>query len=755
MPTEIVTFYSYKGGTGRSMALANVAWILASSGKRVLVLDWDMEAPGLHRYFHPFLEDKEQTSSEGIIDFVIEFAAEALSPSGPHEKDWYVPFANILRYASSLNWKFEPPGMSEPTGTLDFVPAGRQGPDYATRVNSFNWQKFYERLSGGVFIEAAKQSMAGYDYVLVDSRTGVSDTSGICTIQMPDTLVVCFTYNIQSIEGAVAVAESALQQRRSPSGEPTLRILPVPMRVEFAEKKKLDAAKEVARARFGPMLWHLTEARRAKYWERVQVSYQPFYAYEETLATFGDKPREPDTLLSKMEIITEYLTGKVTRFPSLPEKKRLEWLAKFTRQPTPVRRAASVSDNIFWFYLSYARGDANEYVKRFVTDLNSEVSQYAGLGADEAVGFFDLTSIETGDDWNTVALSALLTSRTMVCLYSPRYFNSEYCGKEFELFRSRLELYREASLGPAATPAILPVLLLPVDKSLPRSVSDIQYADSDFPRVYAEEGLLYMMKLRRKFREEYDELVSRFARKLVKVATEYPLPSLDTVPPLPDVPSAFADKGPAPKKTAQAGPSYAEFIFVAATRAEMQAEGIRLGLKDYGDEGWNWKPYSKVPVGIFAQAAASEESFRYQANPLTSDLMQQLEEADKSNTIVIVVIDPWSLRIPRYRQLMLDYDSRAFLNCGILVLWNAKDAETIESRAVLEQTMRATFSRQLLSNLPQFFRPNVQSAEEFKRELSQMLTALRLKILERASLLRPVEGEMVSKPTISRTRRRR
>jgi len=56
---EIITFYSYKGGTGRSMALANVAWVLASNGRRVLVIDWDLEAPGLHRYFKPFLLDKE------------------------------------------------------------------------------------------------------------------------------------------------------------------------------------------------------------------------------------------------------------------------------------------------------------------------------------------------------------------------------------------------------------------------------------------------------------------------------------------------------------------------------------------------------------------------------------------------------------------------------------------------------------------------------------------------------------------------
>ena len=74
---RIITFYSYKGGTGRSMALANVAWILASAGRRVLAIDWDFEAPGLHRYFHPFIEDPELHSTPGLIDFFVDFATAA------------------------------------------------------------------------------------------------------------------------------------------------------------------------------------------------------------------------------------------------------------------------------------------------------------------------------------------------------------------------------------------------------------------------------------------------------------------------------------------------------------------------------------------------------------------------------------------------------------------------------------------------------------------------------------------------------
>jgi cellulose biosynthesis protein BcsQ len=55
-PGEIITFYSYKGGTGRSMALANVGCLLAmresqKGRNNILLVDWDLEAPGLHRFF--------------------------------------------------------------------------------------------------------------------------------------------------------------------------------------------------------------------------------------------------------------------------------------------------------------------------------------------------------------------------------------------------------------------------------------------------------------------------------------------------------------------------------------------------------------------------------------------------------------------------------------------------------------------------------------------------------------------------------
>ena len=326
------------------MALANVAWILASNGRRVLVIDWDLEAPGLYRFFGPFLPDPTLTETEGLIDFVINFANEAATPreaapSGDGQPAWFEPLANILPYAVSLVHPFPKPG------TIDFVPAGRQGPGYAHRVGAFDWGNFYERMGGGVFLEAAKRQMrASYHYILIDSRTGVSDTSGICTVQMPDILVACFTANNQSIEGTAAVAESVRAQwvaesvREQWEADPdragtSRQIYPVLNRVDLFEKDRLERRREYAHVLFDSFLDHLTVTERADYWRAVEIPYVPYYAYEEVLATFGDKHREETSLLAAMERLTAFLTGKeVRQFEQPPtEKERREVLGRYAR----------------------------------------------------------------------------------------------------------------------------------------------------------------------------------------------------------------------------------------------------------------------------------------------------------------------------------------------------------------------------------------------------------------------------------------
>jgi hypothetical protein len=283
--------------------------------------------------------------SPGVIDFVISFESAALESNPETEipaKEWYLPLANIKPYTVRLLWPAFPPEAA-----IDFVPSGKQDLSYGARVSSFNWQAFYERLGGGAFLEAAKKQMRkDYDYILIDSRTGLSDTAGICTVQMPaDVLVLCFTYNTQSLEGAAAVARSVDEQRRRAGLG--IRIFPVPMRVELGETIKLERAREAAQSKFTAFLEHIgDEKMRRRYWGKVEIPYVPYYAYEETLATFRDKPGVALSLLAPLEQLSSYLTeGTVHELTPPPEEDHEAGLRCFTRQP----RQRSVED-LFHYY---------------------------------------------------------------------------------------------------------------------------------------------------------------------------------------------------------------------------------------------------------------------------------------------------------------------------------------------------------------------------------------------------------------------
>jgi len=339
-PGTIITFYSYKGGTGRSMALANVGWILAAAGKRVLMIDWDLEAPGLHRYFRPFLIDPDLTASDGIIDFVLQYATAAVKPASERTPDWLERTTDVSKYTLSIDYDFQGDGV------LDLIPAGRQRDTYATRVSTFNWQNFYERLGGELFVSALRNSLRrDYDYVLIDSRTGVSDTAGICTVHFPDLLAVCFTYNNQSTEGASGVAQSVNRQRAIEAHDPKFRIVPLPMRIDPFESAKLDTRRAYAWSLFAPLLGWMSETERRGYWLAVEVPYVAAFAYEELLATFRDEPSDPKSVLAAFVRMTRYLTnGAVTSFQLLDEPSEREGvLAKFAATSDVIAAAVSTT----------------------------------------------------------------------------------------------------------------------------------------------------------------------------------------------------------------------------------------------------------------------------------------------------------------------------------------------------------------------------------------------------------------------------
>jgi tetratricopeptide (TPR) repeat protein len=346
----ILTFYSYKGGTGRSLALANVAWILASRGQRVLCIDWDLEAPGLHRYFAPFLSDAQLAETTGLIDWLYAYlqaatssplageTAASQSATGPaaDRRTWSAGYADISRYAQPLQWSF---GEG---GEIDFVGAGQQNPSYALRVGGFDWDRFYSEFGGSAFLEHCAGALrAEYDFVLIDSRTGISDTAGICTVQMPDAVALFFTLNNQSIEGVAAISREMLKARAAAAASP-LRIYPCATRIELAEKHKLERRRRLVEERFGPLIAHSGTSLPPSYLGEMEVLYDPFYAYDEMLATVADQPGRTNSVLAAMERLTGHLTqGRITRLGAVSESLRIEALRRYELSEANAGRDAS------------------------------------------------------------------------------------------------------------------------------------------------------------------------------------------------------------------------------------------------------------------------------------------------------------------------------------------------------------------------------------------------------------------------------
>lgn len=190
----VVTFYSYKGGVGRTMALVNTSVALGRSGRRVLVVDFDLEAPGLPSYS----VFQQANCGAGIVDYVTAYRTTGIAPKASE----YITSCDV-------------------DGTrIWLMPAGRHTqPGYTEALNSIDWQDLYEHQEGYLMFEDLKQQWAqfegkGFDYVLIDSRTGHTDVGGICTRQLPDAVVIMFMPNEQNIDGLVPIVNGIRSERQ-------------------------------------------------------------------------------------------------------------------------------------------------------------------------------------------------------------------------------------------------------------------------------------------------------------------------------------------------------------------------------------------------------------------------------------------------------------------------------------------------------------------------------------------------------------
>jgi FxsC-like protein len=414
-----------------------------------------------------------------------------------------------------------------------------------------------------------------------------------------------------------------------------------------------------------------------------------------------------------------------------------------------------------WFFLSYARLDRDDdpfdCIRKFNDDLDREIRQKKVI-KDGSAGFYDGAGIQQGDQWPAALGSALNTCRVLVCIYSPAYFDSEYCGKELAIFSARVnKLLSNVPGGTERPRLILPVLLYPPHElgSIPDVLANTQYVDDDYPVIYRQEGLRYMFKRSSKeLKDRYEDFLDMIVKKLLKATeTLYP-PPLPALPDIKTVESAFhraPAAGAVSKEASASGPRYANFVYVAGKRDEIFPLG--RNADNYGVEGeLDWRPYwpeSPEEVGLIAQSAATKEGFRYHQVPVDANLMTFINEAEADNRIVILIVDTSTLRVQKYKRCMQDYDRLNFANCAALVVWNDKDSDTTRERAALDFIVKQTFVFKARLKDPNSFIDDISTPSGLTDSLSVMLQKVSAQIIQTNNLRRIDAAQMIGKPEIN------
>lgn len=294
---EVITFYSYKGGTGRTMALSNIAVLLArqrNATAPVLMIDWDLEAPGLHHYFeHPH----EHEHKPGVLEF-FEACHEQLQR---RRHDGATLDDETLAYEvlAAVGWEQYVSRVDE-ASQLYLMRAGRLDETFPERLAAMQWEALFHSCPA-LFRCFAERMARHFRYVLVDSRTGRTDVAGICTTLLPRKLVLVFTPNRQSLDGVQAVVQRATTYRRSHEDEQRpLMVYPLPSRMEMddsaqrAQWRRGDAAQQIAgyQSGFEQVLrdsYGVQQVSLESYFDEVQLQQTRALAYGEQVAVRQDQ----------------------------------------------------------------------------------------------------------------------------------------------------------------------------------------------------------------------------------------------------------------------------------------------------------------------------------------------------------------------------------------------------------------------------------------------------------------------------------
>jgi CobQ/CobB/MinD/ParA nucleotide binding domain len=216
---ETIAFYSYKGGVGRSLLVANTARYLGMLGKRVVAMDFDIEAPGLHYKLGRTVDPAARPAIHGgTVPYLLATAKGAKNP--PRLAD------HIIQLAL-------PEGSG---GSLSVMPAGpAPSREYWTALKQLRERLRFDDPSGKglaalLDLHARIEDELKPDYLLIDARTGVTELGGLTTTALADCVVCLLVPNQESIDGTLAIVE-ALKAAPPTEGRAAVRVVPVLTRV--------------------------------------------------------------------------------------------------------------------------------------------------------------------------------------------------------------------------------------------------------------------------------------------------------------------------------------------------------------------------------------------------------------------------------------------------------------------------------------------------------------------------------------------
>lgn len=372
----IITFYSYKGGVGRSMALANIGYELAKRDKKILIVDWDLEAPGLDKYFKHF---KIENSSPGLLQMLQTI-----------EKNGKVDYKNYL-------WKIN--AFDNP---IHLLSSGRDHNPlmYTSVLQNFDWNQFFFN-NGGQFLENLRNKWrTDYDFVLIDSRTGLSDSSGICSILMPDILIAMFTANYQSLFGISDLIEYIQNARQKLEVDRmALTIIPIPARfgtqVEFKESQEwLERMADILKKYYSDWIPRWIIAKDII--EQIKIPQIDYFSFGEKLAVVEQSVQDTEGMGYIYSKIAALLASDCKDVESFIGKEIYASKKHEYEKTLPEDKLHKIQrEYLYDIYLSFSRSVYQWVIESFMPALSEYLKDILGYKPSiyfESFSMYELTS---------------------------------------------------------------------------------------------------------------------------------------------------------------------------------------------------------------------------------------------------------------------------------------------------------------------------------------------------------------------------